>query len=1026
MPTQVTPSFVDTTTVQLRFELGAIDPGAVTTEIPTDVAINEDGYAFTLEDSTYVGRVRGGSDQFYVPLDTYTPSAIDDLFDWTDANGVRTAAVDDQSRWQVTVNGQAVPITGLSRKANILETANTGWQIDYRTLQNVFLELETPLAPGAQIEVRFDDADFETIAATYAPETTVSEAIHVNLAGYDPDDAGKTAYLSSWNGFAYDADHERGGVGVPQVFTAGMAYDVIDEATGSIVMSGDTTLAQGVEDGTNFWQNYALTDVAQMDLAGLTDPGTYYIVVDGVGRSQSFEVQDDHWFDLFTHTFRGYYHKRSGIELTEEFTDWTRPRALHPDDGITIRETTVKITDTSEAFDGSLPKPFEFWEGNLTGGIVDDAWGGWHDAGDFDRRTQHMQSSRKLTELHEMETEFSEEFDGGIPESGNGIPDLLDEAIWGSMVFRKLQHDDGGVPGGIESASYGSYGDSSFTDQRDLYVYAPDVWTSWEFAATAAKISRALEPYDAVEAAAWLQSGIAAFDWAEANIPTGEGYDNGWLPTSRNLAAAELLISTGDPAYETLFAETFVYGQDDNIEWFENQYEAAYVIANAPDGAVDPELKAQALQVMRDRADWLLENGQNSGFGFITDPYAPYGWGNTASQPTNSADFLIRMHALTGEAKYLEPVAQDVDYALGANPMNMTFITGMDRLVEDIRQPLTILDADSDVLGGDPAPGITLYGELNVLDYGWGGWHSEMWEETWPNYYDAPVHESWNAAYGFVPVTEFTVMQGMEDMTFVTGYLAAQEGPSTSQVTVTDDDNSEPWASYIDTFDAQGGLILRSILNDDGRRFEIGFEDGLVSNRTTIDAAGTYNWESVSDRFGSDGARTEREIVFDSGLITRTGYQEGAITSKTTIDGAGTYSWSSQTKSYDGTGTLIARDLINDDGRVLAYVYVDGALSTLTLTDAPDTRNWDNIFQTFNTNGAMTAQDLSYDDGRLLETVYQDGVRRSETMTDRADAYSWAHYDSIYDAAGLITERTTVYDSGTIRVVTYEDGVPIA
>ncbi len=198
MATQTDLSFVDSTTVQLRLELGAIEQGVVTTDIPTDVNFNAgDGYGFAQSDSQYVGRLRGSENQYYVPLDTYTPSVIEDLFDWTEVNSTRTAPVDDLSRWQVTVDGTPVTVTGVSRKANILETGTTGWQRDFSTVQNVFLELDTPLAEGAQIDVTFDDPDFPTLSGSYTPQTVVSEAVHVNLAGYDPNDAVKTAYLSS-------------------------------------------------------------------------------------------------------------------------------------------------------------------------------------------------------------------------------------------------------------------------------------------------------------------------------------------------------------------------------------------------------------------------------------------------------------------------------------------------------------------------------------------------------------------------------------------------------------------------------------------------------------------------------------------------------------------------------------------------------------------------------------------------------------------------------------------------------------
>lgn len=978
--TTTTVSTVDPTTIQIRFELGEIDGASYTTEVPNLHHVNpDDGYAFDAA-GNLLGRVRGKDGQFFVPMDTLTPSSIEDIFTWTETDGTRSAPVDRLDRWTVLVDGVAVDVTAISRKANILDTANVGWELDYTTAHNVFLELAAPLPEGAAIEIRFDDPDFTSIVAAYDPVNTVSEAIHVSLPGFDPDDLVKTAYLSSWNGFEYIPGHERGGEGRPQDYAAGLTYEVVDEGTGTVVLTGETVLAQPAEVSSSYtWPNYALTDVYQMDLSALTAEGTYHIRVDGVGRSQSFDIDNDHWGDLFDLSFRGFYHQRSGIALEEPYTDWVRPRALHPEDGIVVHQTTVQIIDTSEAYDGSLPKPFEFWEGNLTGEILTDAWGGWHDAGDFDRRTQHLFTTRKLIELHEMQTDWSDDLDARIPESGDAIPDLLDEAIWGASVFRRLQHEDGGVPGGIESASYGSFGDSSFTDQRELYVYAPDVWTSWEYAGAAAKIARALAPYDPAEAQAWLDSAKAAFAWAEARIPPAEDYDNGWLPTARNIAAAELWETTGDTGYAEVFAETFVYNSGENVEWYEAQYEAAYVIASSDNPDIDPALKQAAFDALKDRADWLLAYGATSGFGAILDPYAPYGWGNTATQPTTSADFLIRMHALTGDDAYLAPVYAAVDYALGANPMNMSFLTGLDRLVPGVRQPEEILHGDMDVLGAAPPPGITVYGELAIGNYGWNFYHSEMWEETWPNYYDAPVHESWNGAYTFVPVTEFTVMQGMKDMAFVLGYLAALESDGASgggggqddhtRVTVTDEAGTKAWDSYTDTFDSTGTRILREMTYDDGRLAETTYQDGVRKAQVLTDPQDAKTWSRIETGFDDTGQVRDRTTTQDDGRVISTTYVDGKRAEVFASDVDDQFVWASKTSAYDATGARTSHTIAYDDGRILDIAYLDGVKSKSVMTDGADIHDWDSYTVTFGPDGNRISREIIYDDG---SSTFQD------------------------------------------------------
>src|SRR6185503_9409025 len=96
--------------------------------------------------------------------------------------------------------------------------------------------------------------------------------------------------------------------------------------------------------------------------------------------------------------------------------------------------------------------------GNLVKGgtdqVLETVWGGYHDAGDWDRRIQHLDVTRSLFELQEISPAWSSKFSLGIPESSNTLPDIVDEALFGLDFYRRLQDKDGGVRGGIESSEH--------------------------------------------------------------------------------------------------------------------------------------------------------------------------------------------------------------------------------------------------------------------------------------------------------------------------------------------------------------------------------------------------------------------------------------------------------------------------------------------------------------------------------------------------------------------------------------------
>ena len=321
------------------------------------------------------------------------------------------------------------------------------------------------------------------------------------------------------------------------------------------------------------------------------------------------------------------------------------------------------------------------------------------------------------------------------------------------------------------------------------------------------------------------------------------------------------------------------------MQWCEHQFEAAFVYARTDAPDIDTGLRDTGIADIERETTFFERDNTGSPFGFAMNPYAPYGWGNTGQQPNFSADHYARLHHLTGEQVWLDKMMADVQYTLGANPMNTAFMTGL-----GVREPLKILNADAEALGTTPPPGITLYGDYNIFDYGKGFYHDIMYDDVWPNYWQTPVAESFNAFSVFVPSTEYTVQQGISDMTLVTGYLAsvqedvAQAAPIMEVGTLTAAQTGERWTTVTFAERIEDAVVVMGPLSRNGgdpahtrvrNVTEEGFEfqieeweylDGAHAAETVswiAASAGTYTLGDATLQFGATDTGAPRKTAVD-------------------------------------------------------------------------------------------------------------------------------------------------------------------
>lgn len=557
-------------------------------------------------------------------------------------------------------------------------------------------------------------------------------------------------------------------------FGARKRFRVLLDKTGEAAYEGEVKLSKAGNDRNEdaYNRNFNGTDVYMMDFSPLKTPGRYRVYVDGVGCSYPFEIEEDVWRKAFYVSVRGLYHERSGIALGPPYTSFVRPRNFHPDDGVKVYATKASLLDTAN---GLAPDSEQFSKLVLgkTLEIVPNAWGGYCDAGDWDRRIQHLEIARLLLDLEGLFPAFFEKMDLNIPKGNDGLPDILNEALWGIDFFKRMQLSNGAIRGGIESESHPKYGEASWQETWSVMAYAPDPWSSYLYAAAAARAAHVLSKRSPSLAAGYAESARSAMNWAERELKNGTRAVYPYqVKDARNLAAAELFRLTGAKEWHDLFLLTTAFKSGDAplaTHMSYDQGEAAWVYYNTDQTHADAAIK-------RNCKNAILAEARNRIF---AQAKAGFKWSKSTWRPPFAGAFsapdcvpLIWAHIITGDKEYLQAVVLGSQTGLGANPLNMTYTSGV-----GYKYPQHVMHLDSRVTRQPPPPGLTVEGPLDTAVL--GGWqtpiHMYAGKFCYPHPKDWPVIETYWDVFWYPMMCEFTVWQTIAPTAFVWGYLAARK-----------------------------------------------------------------------------------------------------------------------------------------------------------------------------------------------------------------------------------------------------------
>ena len=637
----------------------------------------------------------------------------------------------------------------------------------------LFLILPAALETGKHYTVELRDGNLRSpsVDFVYDASHSFSEAVHVSQIGFRPDDPAKVAFLSCWMG-------DGGGLSYPE----GLAFSLIDQKNGEVVFAGKTRLSKRATDGeSNGPRNYEMADVYAMDFSSFATPGMYRISVAGIGCSFPFPIAQDAWTKAFQVSIRGLFHQRSGIALGPPFTTYIRPRCFHPDDGVKIYHTNVP-TEAS----------FAAIVAGKTDEIVPNAWGGYMDAGDWDRRPGHIYIPLLLLDLCEMTPASFDTLNLNLPESDDNLPDLLNEALWEIDFCKRLQTPAGGIRPGINSAEHPRRGEASWQESLTVMAYAPNAAMSYNYASVAAHAASLVETRDPEKAKGYRESALKAFQWAEQHSQNGNGMTSGRLrarvargsvrrtagpDVSRILAAVEFFRLTGESKWQDIFLAATRY-QDANAAYrgpsqagsrFDPQDEAAWIYYQTDRPGMDASVKANFKRALLADADAKIACIESTAFRWVAMKNKSIGYSTSVIPDAIS---LVRAHYATKDAKYLRAAVLACQQGAGANPLNLCYTTGV-----GTRNQQRMVHEDSYASHQPLPPGLTVngpYDPLNVLPRQHVRTVTSFRRFVYPEATTWPALESYFDVGAFPPMNEFTVHRNIAPNAYVWGYLAAR------------------------------------------------------------------------------------------------------------------------------------------------------------------------------------------------------------------------------------------------------------
>lgn len=445
------------------------------------------------------------------------------------------------------------------------------------------------------------------------------------------------------------------------------------------------------------WEPAGDTAASLVDFSEIQTAGTYQAYVKDEAVGHPIVIADDALEDATKASIKFFYFQRASMELTEEYAGIYAREAGHPDTSVKYHASTGK-TDTEATFNGSK---------------------GWYDAGDYGKYIVNSGiTTYTLLQLYQHNKAYFETLNLNIPESGNKVPDILDEIRWNLDWMLTMQDEDGGVFHKLTTKQFaGMVMPAKATAQR--YAIGKGIEATWNFAAVMTLASEIYKPFDSEFAKACIDAAQKAVVWATANpyasyeqpSDVGTGTYTGAVAWAAKMwTLIEMYRLSSNPDILDEIKELPVARRKASLPNWQNSYLLGiYTIATNPD-IFEKDLVDTATAIIVETADSYLKGLDNNGYGIALNK-GDFNWGSNGTA-SNKGMLLIHAYILTKDAKYLDAANGIVDYVLGRNPLDLSYLTGygVNQVMKPHHRPSQSDGIDAPVPGmiaGGPNSGAT-------------------------------------------------------------------------------------------------------------------------------------------------------------------------------------------------------------------------------------------------------------------------------------------------------------------------------